>query len=78
MRDHLDSGITQAPDTGGPTRHTTWLATVDPDGAPHVVPVGAFWDNGSFYHVGPRHAQVQEPCHRVGNHAYSTSSRSAS
>ena len=26
-----------------------WLATVDPDGAPHVVPVGAFWDNGSFY-----------------------------
>lgn len=49
VRDHLDSGITQAPDTGGPNRHTTWLATVDRDGAPHVVPVGAFWDNGSFY-----------------------------
>ena len=49
VRDHLGSGITQAPDTGGPNRHTVWLATVDPDGAPHVVPVGAFWDNGSFY-----------------------------
>jgi Pyridoxamine 5'-phosphate oxidase len=49
VRDHLDSGITQAPDTGGPSRHTIWLATVDPDGAPHVVPVGAFWDDGSFY-----------------------------
>jgi hypothetical protein len=49
VRDRLDSGITQAPDTGGPNRHTIWLATVDPDGAPHVVPVGAFWDEGSFY-----------------------------
>lgn len=49
VRDHLDSGIAQAPDTGGPNRHTIWLGTVDPDGAPHVVPVGAFWDNGSFY-----------------------------
>jgi Pyridoxamine 5'-phosphate oxidase len=49
VRDHLDSGITQAPDAGGPNRHTVWLATVDPDGAPHVVPVGAFWDAGSFY-----------------------------
>ena len=42
VRDRLDGGITQAPDTGGPNRHTIWLATVDSDGAPHTVPVGAF------------------------------------
>src|SRR3954447_13330947 len=28
---------------------TTWLATVRPDGRPHVVPVGALWLNGAFY-----------------------------
>jgi pyridoxine/pyridoxamine 5'-phosphate oxidase len=49
VRERLDRGITQAPETGGPHRHTTWLATVDPSGPPHVVPVGAFWDDGSFY-----------------------------
>lgn len=26
-----------------------WLATTDPDGAPHVVPVGALWVDGRFY-----------------------------
>ena len=25
----LDAGYTQAPDTGGPNRHSTWLATID-------------------------------------------------
>lgn len=28
---------------------TTWLATVRPDGRPHVVPVGALWLDGSYY-----------------------------
>jgi hypothetical protein len=27
----LESGLTQAPDTGGPNRHTTWLATSNPE-----------------------------------------------
>ena len=49
VRDRLEGSITQAPDTGGPNRHTIWLGTVDPDGAPHVVPVGGFWNNESFY-----------------------------
>jgi nitroimidazol reductase NimA-like FMN-containing flavoprotein (pyridoxamine 5'-phosphate oxidase superfamily) len=32
---------------GGP--HTHWLATVRPDGRPHVVPIGAAWREGRFY-----------------------------
>jgi hypothetical protein len=33
----LDAGISQAPDTGGPNRHTCWLTTLDADGAPHTT-----------------------------------------
>jgi nitroimidazol reductase NimA-like FMN-containing flavoprotein (pyridoxamine 5'-phosphate oxidase superfamily) len=29
--------------------HTHWLATVRPDGRPHVMPVGAVWLDGAFY-----------------------------
>jgi|SRR5687768_11554564 len=32
--------------TGGGTH---WLATVRPDGRPHVVPVGAVWIDGALY-----------------------------
>jgi hypothetical protein len=28
---------------------TTWLATVRPDGRPHVVPLGALWIDGTYY-----------------------------
>jgi PPOX class probable F420-dependent enzyme len=45
----LDTGITQAPDTGGPNRHTCWLATIDPDGRPHVTGIGALWTEGTFW-----------------------------
>jgi Pyridoxamine 5'-phosphate oxidase len=34
---------------GGGAPHTHWLATVRPDGAPHVMPVGAVWLDGGFY-----------------------------
>src|SRR6476469_1524864 len=37
----LQVGLTQAPGTGGPDRHTCWLATIDADGRPHVTGVGA-------------------------------------
>jgi hypothetical protein len=30
-------------------KKTTWLATVRPDGRPHVAGVGALWLNGTFY-----------------------------
>ncbi len=45
----LDEGITQAPGTGGPDRHTCWLATVNPDGSPHVTGIGALWADGAFW-----------------------------
>ncbi len=45
----LDKGVTQAPDTGGPDRHTTWLTTINPDGSPHVTTVGAIWVDGAFW-----------------------------
>lgn len=45
----LDGEITQAPGTGGPDRHTWWLATVDPDGAPHVTGIGGFWHEGAVW-----------------------------
>lgn len=50
----LEAGISQAPETGGPDRHTSWLATVGPDGAPHVVPVGTVWLDGvGYFTSGP-------------------------
>jgi hypothetical protein len=49
VRERLDAGISQAPGTGGPERHTCWLTTVRPDGLPHVRPVGALWVDGAFY-----------------------------
>ncbi|MCU1460219.1 MAG: pyridoxamine 5-phosphate oxidase-related FMN-binding [Acidimicrobiales bacterium] len=45
----LDRGVTQAPETGGPNRHTCWLATINPDGSPHVTGVGALWVDGAFW-----------------------------
>jgi hypothetical protein len=45
----LDQGLSQAPGTGGPDRHTCWLATVNADGSPHVTGVGALWVDGAFW-----------------------------
>jgi pyridoxine/pyridoxamine 5'-phosphate oxidase len=45
----LDEGVTQAPGSGGPDRHTCWLATIDPDGRPHVTGIGAMWADGAFW-----------------------------
>jgi nitroimidazol reductase NimA-like FMN-containing flavoprotein (pyridoxamine 5'-phosphate oxidase superfamily) len=54
VRERLDQGVTQPPGTGGPDRHTYWLATTNPDGSPHVMPLGVLWIDGSFYfNAGP-------------------------
>jgi hypothetical protein len=45
----LDQGVTQAPGSGGPKRHTSWLATINTDGSPHVTGVGAVWFDGMFW-----------------------------
>lgn len=49
VRDRLAQGFTQPPGTGGPRRHTFWLATVNPDNSPHVMPLGVLWIDGWFY-----------------------------
>jgi hypothetical protein len=55
VRSILTSEITQAPDTGGPNRHTVWLTTINPDGSPHVTPVGFGHVDGVWYFTsGPR------------------------
>jgi PPOX class probable F420-dependent enzyme len=45
----LDAGFDQAPGGGGPDRHTCWLATINPDGSPHVTGIGALWVEGVFW-----------------------------
>ena len=51
----LETGLDQAPGAGGPDRHTSWLATINPDGSPHVAAVGALWaDGGWWFQTGPR------------------------
>jgi hypothetical protein len=49
IESRLERGVTQAPGTGGPSRHTCWLATINPDGSPHVTGVGGLWLNGAFW-----------------------------
>lgn len=31
------------------THHTSWLTTINADGTPHVVPIGALWIGGGLY-----------------------------
>jgi PPOX class probable F420-dependent enzyme len=49
IHERLEQGFTQGPGSGGPARHTCWLATVRPDGRPHVMPLGVLWVDGAFY-----------------------------
>jgi Pyridoxamine 5'-phosphate oxidase len=51
----LTGELTQAPGTGGPNRHTVWLTTINPDGSPHVMPVGITRVDDTWYFTsGPR------------------------
>ena len=55
VRDMLAVDITQVPGSGRPDRHTPWLTTINPDGSPHVTPVGAVQVDGVWYFSsGPR------------------------
>jgi Pyridoxamine 5'-phosphate oxidase len=47
----LARGVDQATNTGGPNRHTAWLATINPDGSPHVTGIGTGWLDGGFWFV---------------------------
>lgn len=43
----LDAG--SAPEREAHNARTTWLATINEDGSPHVTAVGALWLDGSFW-----------------------------
>ena len=50
----IDQGFAQAPEEGGPDRHTCWVTTVRPDGRPHSRPVGVLWlDDVFWFTSGP-------------------------
>jgi hypothetical protein len=49
IKDRLDQGLSQGPETGGPDRHTCWLATINQDGSPHVTGIGALWADDAFW-----------------------------
>jgi hypothetical protein len=49
VEQQLSTNVSQAPGTGGPNRHTAWLTTLDPNGAPHVRPVGVVQYEGGWY-----------------------------
>jgi hypothetical protein len=53
----LAQGVTQAPGSGGPDRHTSWLATINPDGSPHVTAVGALWHEEAFWFETGEHTR---------------------
>ena len=47
VTEKLDAGSAPAPDAHN--SRTTWLATVNEDGSPHVTAVGALWLDGAFW-----------------------------
>ena len=53
----LAAGLPQAPEAGGPNRHTCWLSTVNADGSPHLTGIGALWAEGSFWFETGRHTR---------------------
>src|SRR6476619_176860 len=57
IESRLKGPLTQAPGSGGPDRHTCWLATINPDGSPHVTGVGAQWVDGAFWFETGEHTR---------------------
>jgi hypothetical protein len=53
----LDRGYPQAPGSGGPNRHSSWLATLNADGSPHVTGVGTIWADGTFWFETGEHTR---------------------
>ncbi len=47
ITEKLDAGSAPAPDAHN--ARTTWLATLNEDGSPHVTAVGAVWLDGAFW-----------------------------
>ena len=75
VRSRLEEGFTQAPDTGGPNRHTCWLATINPDGSPHVTGIGASWADGCFWFETGKHTRKGKNLARDPRCTLSTAAR---
>jgi pyridoxamine 5'-phosphate oxidase-like protein len=39
----------QAPESGGPGRHSCWFTTINADGSPHLTGIGPLWTDGAFW-----------------------------
>src|SRR3569623_3449039 len=49
----LAAGLSLVPGSGGPDRHSCWLATVNGGGSPHVTGIGAVWvDDTIWFETG--------------------------
>jgi hypothetical protein len=55
--ERLAAGLSQAPGSGGPDRHTCWLATINADGSPHLTGIGALWVDGAFWFETGEHTR---------------------
>lgn len=49
VRQTIASDLPQIPGSGGIDRHTPWLTTTNPDGRPHMTPVGVEQRAGTWY-----------------------------
>ena len=49
IAERLERGMTMAPGTGGPDRHSAWLSTINADGSPHVTGLGVLWLHDHFW-----------------------------
>lgn len=49
VKEALEADLSQAPQSGGPGRHTSWLTTTNPDGSSHVRPLGVITVDGVWY-----------------------------
>jgi Pyridoxamine 5'-phosphate oxidase len=54
----LEQGSSPAPDAHN--ARTTWLATVNEDGSPHVTAVGALWLDGTFWFQTGAHTRKSQ------------------
>ncbi len=57
IEQRLSKGLTQAPGSCGPNRHSCWLSTINADGGPHTTGVGALWVDGAFWFETGEHTR---------------------
>jgi hypothetical protein len=53
-RDLVAGDLTQVPASGGSERYTHWVTTTNPDGSPHVMPLGVIGVDGELTIAGGR------------------------